>query len=149
MMYQVYRMVDGDTLESVANMVNCTGDELVRLNGIDESEFISDSYIVVPKNNNMYSTYIVKSGDTLYSVSNKFDVDLDVLYAINGLDDGDFIYPNQEILIPNQEISMYFTKEGDTLNDVSDFFDTDVSDILESNPNLYLMSDQLIIYKRD
>ena len=149
MMYQVYKMVDGDTLESVASMVNCTGDELVRLNGIDESGFISESYIVVPKSDNMYSTYVVKNGDTLYSVSNRFNVDLDVLYAINGLDDGDFIYPNQEILVPNQGISIYFTKEGDTLSDVSDYFNVNVSDILESNPNLYLMSDQLVIYKRD
>ena len=149
MVYQVYKMVSGDTLESVADMANCTGNDLLRLNGIDESEFISDSYIVVPRNNNMYFTYIIKKGDSLYSISKRFNVDLDVLYAINGLDDGDFIYPNQEILVPNQNVSMYFTKDGDTLSDVSDFFNGDILDILKSNPNLYLMSDQLVMYKRD
>ena len=141
-------MVDGDTLESIADKVNCTCDELARLNGIDVSDFLSDSYIVVPKNN-LYLTYTVKSGDTLYGISNMFNVDLGVLYAINGIDDGDYIYPNQEILIPSDGISMYVTKDGDTLNDVSDYFNIGVSDILESNPNLYLMSDQLITYKRD
>ena len=80
MVYQVYRMVDGDTLESIADKVNCTCDELARLNGIDVSDFLSDSYIVVPKNN-LYSTYTVKSGDTLYGISNMFNVDLGVLYA--------------------------------------------------------------------
>ena len=44
-MYQVYKILDGDTLESIACRNDCTCDELIRLNGIDESQFISDSYI--------------------------------------------------------------------------------------------------------
>lgn len=141
--------MDGDTLESIACRNDCTCDELIRLNGIDESQFISDSYIVVPNSNRLYSIYVVKNGDTLYGLASKLGIDLDVLYAINGLDDGDYIYPNQEILVPNDRVSMYFTKDGDTLNDISEKLNVSVSDILESNPSLYLLSDQLIMYKRD
>ena len=65
-MYQVYKILDGDTLESIACRNDCTCDELIRLNGIDESQFISDSYIVVPNSNRLYSIYVVKNGDTLY-----------------------------------------------------------------------------------
>ena len=82
-------------------------------------------------------------------LASKLGIDLDVLYAINGLDDGYYIYPNQEILVPNDRVSMYFTKDGDTLNDISEKLNVSVSDILESNPSLYLLSDQLIMYKRD
>ena len=150
MVYQVYRMVDGDTLESISECFNCTSDDLIRLNGINEDEFISDSYIVIPKNKGVYSTYIVKKGDTLYNISNKYGVDLNVLYAINGLDDGDIIYPNQDLLIPNN-VSMYLTKNGDTLFDVASRLNYDIDDFIRNNRNLVLEADQVVVsnMKRD
>jgi len=147
MVYQVYKIVDGDTLTSIAECNNCTCDDLIRLNGIDSSEFVSDSYIVIPKNN-MYSNYVVKKGDTLYDISNRYGVDLKVLYAINGLDDGDIIYPDQELLLPNN-VSMYLTRVGDTLGSIVDMFG--IEDLVKNNRNLELVSDQIVIYdmKRD
>ena len=141
-------MVDGDTLASIASCYNCTCDDLIRLNGIDESEFVSDNYIVIPKNK-FYSNYIVKKGDTLYDISNKYSVPLNVLYAINGLDDGDIIYPNQSLLLPN-DVSMYLTKTGDTLGSIASMYD-DVNDLFKNNRNLELVSDQIVVYdvKRD
>lgn len=150
MVYQVYRMIDGDTLESISKCCNCTSDDLIRLNGINEDEFISDSYIVIPKNNGLYSTYIVKKGDTLYDISNQYGVDLNVLYAINGLDDGDIIYPNQDLLVPNN-VSMYLTKDGDTLFEVASSLNYDVDDFIMNNKNLILEADQVVVsnIKRD
>lgn len=144
-MYQVYRIVDGDTLESIANRIDITGEEIMRLNGMNESDFVSGNFIVLPKDNDMYFVYTVKSGDSLYSLAKSYNQDLGVLYAINGLDDGDYIYPNQEILIPKSDVSIYFTRDGDTFDSVSR--DYNVSDIDLSK--LYLMPGQLIMYKRD
>ena len=109
-------------------------------------DFIGDSYIVIPKNR-MYTNYVVKKGDTLYDISNKYGVDLNVLYAINGLDDGDIIYPNQSLLLPN--VSMYLTKDGDTIDSIADMFG--IADFLKNNRNLQLVSDQIVVYdvKRD
>ena len=147
MVYQVYKIVDGDTLDSVSKCFNCSCDELIRLNGIDESNFISNSFIVVPKNS-LYSNYTVKSGDTLYDISSRYGIDLNLLYAINGLDDGDIIYPNQDLLVPSN-VSMYLTKSGDTIKDIVSSLNYDISDFVDENGNLELMADQIVVYKRD
>lgn len=149
MMYQVYRIGDGDTLESIADCCNCTKEDLIRLNGIDDSDFVSDSYIVIPKKS-FYSTYVVKNGDTLYDISNRYGIDLNVLYAINGLDDGDIIYPNQDLLLPNN-VSMYLTKHGDTLFGVASKLNYSIDDLFDNNRDLVLAAEQIVVYdvKRD
>ena len=144
-MYQVYRVTDGDTFESISKCFNCSCDDLIRLNGLND--LISDSFIVVPKNS-FYSSYVVESGDTLYDISKKYDIDLGVLYAINGLDDGDIIYPNQELIIPDN-VSMYLTKSGDTFENIFSRLSYDISDFINDNGNLELMADQIVVYKRD
>ena len=148
-MYQVYKIDDGDTLDSIAGFCNCTKGDLLRINGISDSDFISDGYIVVPKNS-LYSTYVVKKGDTLYDISSRYGVDLNILYAINGLDDGDVIYPNQDLLLPNN-VSMYLTKAGDTLSSVLDKLNYDITEFYKNNKDLVLDADQIVVYnvKRD
>ncbi len=148
MMYQVYRIVDGDTLESLADKVNISCDEIIRLNGMDMSDFASGNFIVLPKNN-VYYNYTVMPGDSLYGISNKYNVDLNTLYAINGLDDGDYIYPNQELLIPNENISIYSTQQDETLSDIAKKIGVSEVELLKYNSELYLLPDQLIMYKRD
>lgn len=144
-MYQVYKIINNDTLDSLASRMNVTASELVRLNGI--SNFNVGDLIVVPSND-LYFSYVVKSGDSLYSISEAYDQDVDVLYAINGIKEGDYIYPNQEILIPKNDVFVYMTKDGDTLDYISNMIGVSTSDILDSNSNLSLMPDQAIIYKR-
>ena len=148
-MYQVYRILDDDTLDSLAMRMNIDSEEICRLNGIDFSQFIPGEFIVLPKQNDLYFIYIVKSGDSLYNVSKMYNIDLETLYAINGLDEGDYIYPGQELLLPKDGISIYSTKEGDSIESVSDYMDVSSLDLVRNNSNLYLMPDQIIIYKRD
>ena len=148
-MYQVYKILDGDTLESISNRLSITPDEIVRLNGISYDDFSSGDLIVLPKNNDLYFTYTVRTGDTLYDISQKYGKDLNVLYKINGIKDGEYIYPNQEILIPNDDIFVYVTGDEDTLYDIANSFNVDVTDLVKYNENLRLLSDQVVIYKRD
>lgn len=144
-MYQVYRITDDDTLDSLALRMNTTSDELLRINGFDS--FDIGDLIVVPSND-LYFSYTVKNGDNLSSIARKFNQDLDVLYAINGIKVGDFIYPNQKIFIPKQGVSIYMTKDSDTLEIISNSIGVSISDILSDNSNLSLMPDQIIVYKR-
>ena len=143
-MYQVYKVLDGDTFDSLALNFNVSSDELVRINGF--SDFNVGDLIVVP-NNGMYFSYTVMPGDTMYSIANKFGQDLNDLYLINGIKEGDYIYPNQEIMIPNSSVSVYFTREGDTVSSVSDSIGVSVSDIIDNN-DLVLMPEQIIVYRK-
>ena len=144
-MYQVYKVIDDDTLESLASKMNITTSELVRLNGF--SNFNVGDLIVVP-NNDLYVPYVVKSGDTLYDIAKSYGQNVDILYAINGIKEGDYIYPNQEILIPNNGVSVYMTGEGETLDFISNKLGVSIRNILNENSNLSLMPDQIIVYKR-
>ena len=60
----------------------------------------------------------------------------------------DYIYPNQEILIPKSGYSYYITKDGDTLDTVSDTFNITQSKLLENNPTIYLLAGQILVKKK-
>ena len=99
-------------------------------------------------NNDLYDKYIIKKGDTLYSISRLYNVNPDLLSLINGLNMNDYIYENQEILIPKNGYSYYLTKSGDNLNDVLDLFNVDYSDFNRVNNKILLEEGQLFAYKR-
>ena len=144
-MYQVYEVMDGDTVDSIADKVGINSLDLIRING--KSSFDVGDLIVVP-NNGLYFSYYVKSGESLYDIARRFNQSVDVLYQINGIKEGDYIYPNQEILIPNGDSSFYVTVDGDNLSVISSRVDVSISDILRDNPNLLLVPGQLVILKK-
>ena len=96
-----------------------------------------------------YTTYEIKSGDTLYKISKYYDVNTKLLAELNGLNLDDYIYPGQTLLVPKKDVSYYITKEGDTLYNVSNIFDVKEDKIVEQNKTIYLMPGQMIYYKRD
>lgn len=147
-MYQVYEIMNDETLESIAIRMNFDSEELCRLNGMNEQEFVPGQFIVIPKIDDLYSSYIVKSGDTLFDISKRYNIDLNTLYALNGLDDGDYIYPNQELILPKDNTLMYITVQGDNLESISNNLGVSYNELVDSVSNLSFVPDQLIAYKR-
>ena len=98
--------------------------------------------------NDLYTRYVVKRGDNLYSIAQDNGTTVQTLVAINGLEENAFIYPNQEILIPRRDVGIYVTVEDDTLNGISEKSGGSVEDILRENQKLYLLPEQIIIYKK-
>ena len=45
-------------------------------------------------------TYVIKKGDTLYSIGRRYNCDAELIAAINDIRDPRLIKPNQEILVP-------------------------------------------------
>ncbi len=134
-MYKIYQ-VGNETLEDIAKKLNTNVDEIVRLNGT--SNIIPGSYIIVPANKD-FTTYIVKQGDNIYSIAKNNGVDYETLLKVNGLDQNDYIYPNQEIIIPNKKI--YVTKENETIKDIINKLNINNIKNIE---DLYLLKDQMI-----
>lgn len=100
------------------------------------------------KNNVFYDKYLIKKGDTLYGISKQYNVNPELLSLLNGLNMNDYIYENQEILIPKSGYSYYLTKEGDTLNSILDLFKVDYYDFNKVNNDILLQEGQLFAYKR-
>lgn len=144
-MYQVYKVLSDDTFSSIADRFCVDSSELERINGF--SDFSVGDMIVVP-NNSMYITYIVKKGDSLYSIAKSFDQDVNVLYSINGIKEGDYIYPDEKLLIPRRGVFTYMTIDGDTINSVSGKSSIPINELISSN-DFILEPGQLIIYNKN
>lgn len=97
--------------------------------------------------NEYYEYYTIKSGDTLYQIARKYNINPDLLASLNGLNMNDYIYPSQMIMIPKSGYSYYLTKEGDTIGTVANTFGIDVDTLLKDNNILYLLDGQLLVKK--
>ena len=100
------------------------------------------------ENNELYDTYIIKNGDSLYNIGKEYNINPELLSLINGLKMDDYIYENQQILIPKNDYSYYLTKSGDNLEDVLNLFGTDYNNFKNTNGSILLEEGQLFAYKR-
>ena len=153
-MYKIYQVEFGDTIDSIASKVGTTVEDLIKINGMNGNSLMAGDLIIVPSpnsdsNNEMFIKYNVQNGDTLYMIARNYNIDLDTLTSLNGLNKEDYIYPNQEIIIPKENILMYVTKDGDTIQTILDNFNITLDKFMMDNNNIYLKEDQLIINKRD
>ncbi len=98
--------------------------------------------------------YVVKKGDSLYTISKKYNINVEDLMKFNNLQSS-LIYPNQILFIPlnrnsnNLIIDQYITKSGDKLDKVLKTLGLN-NDFLINNPellNLELMPNQIINLK--
>ena len=144
-MYQAYNVESFDTINSIANKFGVTPDGLRQINGVGQ-QYIPGATIVVPTS---YSTYIVQKGDTLFGIASKNGIDAKTLAAFNGINLSDYIYPNQELLIPKRNSNMYITESDDTLKSVSNKLGIDPMILYTLNEEIKLMPDQIIYYKKE
>jgi murein DD-endopeptidase MepM/ murein hydrolase activator NlpD len=74
-------------------------------------------------------SYTLKKGETLYRISRKFDVPVDVLQRYNGIADPNSLREGTRIRIPPS----YTVKKGDTLYSISRQFDVDLDALMDFN----------------
>ena len=150
-MYKIYQVEYGDTIEVIAKKTNTTPENIKMINDIKtNSELMVGSLIIVPKEEErLFENYIVKSGDTIYSIAKMYDVNPNTLLMLNGLNKDDYIYPNQEITVPLRDVTIYITKEGDTVDFIISNLGIDANTLNNQNKRIFVMEDQLIINKKE
>ena len=150
-MYDIYMVKNGDTIESISNKYNITPNILYQLNGLSPNfDLQVGKSVVVPKNTSVYfDYYTIKKGDNLYKIANKYDVDYNMLALINGLEVNDFIYPNQVIAVPKNGVKYYIVNEGDSLIEISKRLGATLEELINQNNNIYLLPEQLIVYREN
>ena len=95
----------------------------------------------------MNETYTVKSGDTLYGISNQFGVSVSELASLNGIK-GSNLQVGRVLKIPSKSgtnpnnMFMYTVKSGDNLYTIAKKYNTTVDEIKKlnnlTNNNLYI-----------
>ncbi len=147
-MYRAYHIEEGDSIKSIALKTNTDEENLRQING--NFNVVPGDIIVVPMNNNgLFDKYIVQKGDSIYAIATKYNVPYKQLLLLNGLEEKDYIYPNQEILVPKKNVGFYITNANDTVKSIIEKLDSNGYSILTQNENLMVLPDQLIVYKRD
>lgn len=148
-MFDRYQIKKGDTLKSIAEQFQTTEEMITDVNNIFDPNLLRAGMdIIVPKGKeNYFGYYIIKKGDSLYKIAMQYNINPELLAALNGLNMDDFIYPGQEIMIPKSGYSYYITKEGDTLDTVADRFKVNRNTLLAYNDIIYMLPGQLLVNK--
>ena len=104
--------------------------------------------------NSNYIEYIVKSGDTLSAIAQKYNTTYQKIAQDNNIENPNLIYPNQKLKIytnVSQETKeiIYIVKSGDTLSEIAQKYNTTYQKIAKdnniSNPNLIYPNQKLVI----
>ena len=150
-MYKIYQVEYGDTIDLIANKTNTTTDNIKNINGINsDADLVVGSLIIVPKDSEkVFENYKVKAGDSIYSIGRMYNVDPDTLLMLNGLNKNEYIYPNQEIIVPLTGVTVYITKQGDTIDGIINNLGIDANTLNSQNKRIFVIEDQLIVNKKE
>jgi LysM repeat protein len=118
----LYKVKKGDTLAAIAVLYDVKVAELQALNGIDDPDLIKPgTRIKLPKGvysgkamepigggddgpgKEGYKKYVVKEGDSLFSIAKKFKSSIKKIAAANGISNPDMIKPDMKLLVPYEK----------------------------------------------
>ena len=144
-MYDLYQILPGDTIETIAEKYKVSPSILMDMN--KNATFAVGSKIIVPTTTEYFDIYTIEKGDSLYEIARKYNTDYNLVASLNGTNTSDYIYPNTKILVPKKDVKYYFTKNNDTLLSVNNLLGANLNKLLNQNKNIFLREGQLIIYK--
>ncbi|MFE7064107.1 LysM peptidoglycan-binding domain-containing protein [Sutcliffiella sp. NPDC057660] len=154
-----HKVVSGETLSSIARKYGITVAALKKLNGLHTDRIMIGQNLTISNDTSLNNTYLVTSGDTLYSIGNKFGVSLEKIKKLNKMT-SDKIYVGQRLTIPSKSQEQvtsgtpktevvseayYMVAPGDTLWGIAKRFHTTATKIKNDNN---LKSEHVIIGQR-
>ena len=153
----IYTVVKGDTLYSIAQKNNTTVNEIKRLNNLNSNTLsIGQKLIIKELPNNITDKnnyYTVKKGDTLYSIANNYNVKVEDIKKLNNklnnnLSIGETLVIPSNTTSENISTTTYTVKYGDTLYSIAKKYNTSITDIKNLNnltTNILSINQKLIL----
>ncbi len=152
--YAVYVVAPGDSLFNIARRYNTTVAQLRALNGVEGGRDLAvGRSVIVPRvDEALFETVVVETGDSLYSISRRYDVSLPVLKALNRLADTRDLKVGEAILAPKLEdaaLEVHVIQAGDSLTTIAEAYGTTVEFLQSlngiSNPSLIQLNDSILV----
>ena len=109
-----------------ASAVKAAVSELDRRKAADASSVQGDRAIGVQK-------YTVREGDSLWSIANSFNLDINTLFGCNTMKDPNYLRVGTELRIPNQDGIFYKVAKGDTLDSIAKKHGSQAGSIQKAN----------------
>lgn len=150
-----YIVKKGDSLWSIASKNNTSVNEIKKLNNLSSNNLSIGQLLKLPTTNNEEiideNVYTVEKGDSLYSISRKYNITVDNLKSANNLT-SNLLSIGQKLVIPKSNASSneitYTVQKGDSLWLIANKYDTTVDKIKSANnltSNLLSIGQKLII----
>lgn len=173
----IYTVRKGDTLFQIAKNFGTTVNMIARYNGIPDPDVISEGQLLripvsdIPKcmdkyNRQATTDYIVKAGDSLFTIAQKYNASIEGIAELNNLESPDMIKEGQVLKIPLSCVSLkpadeipdnnegrleYTVKSGDTLWQIAKKYGVSVAYLINLNrltePDC-IYPDQIIVIRK-
>ncbi len=158
-----YIVQKGDTLYSISKNNNISIEDIIEMNQLTNSNLSVGQELFIPTKEDKieeeiitapddYEIYEVKRGDSLWLISQKYNITVPDLIELNNLQNLT-LQIGQKILVPKQEIAnldQYIVQPGDTLWSIAKKFNTSVDDLKRINnldSNLLSIGQLIMIQK--
>ena len=134
-----YTVKSGDSLWAIANRYNTTVNAIKTLNNLKTEQLYVGQILQLPTSSgtpSTGSTYTVKSGDSLWSIANRYNTTVDTIKSLNGLTSNSLSI-GQVLKVPSSSTpstgSTYTVKSGDSLWSIANRYNTTVDNIKSLN----------------
>jgi len=143
----VYIVVSGDSLYSIAQKFGITVKDLIETNNLGNNTNLTiGQELIIPDKNEenlpptqeeTINTYTVQSGDSLYSIARRFNTTVDTLKSLNNLT-SNILSIGKVLLLPTEieepvTNNTYTVQSGDSLYSIARQFDTTVNELKSLN----------------
>ena len=129
----------------------------------NNSENISKKESITEEKTEIKKIHIVKSGDTLSSISKFYSINKDLIIKLNNLKDENYIFVGQNLIISESTENLtkqsdlinnyHIVQTGENLTEISNKYDLKVIDLIEinnlNNPDSIKVGQKLIIRKKN
>ena len=133
-----YTVQRGDSLWSIAKKFGVTVNELKDANNLSSNTLSIGQLLKIPtqgQETTTSDTYIVKSGDSLYSIAQKYNTTVDELKKLNNLT-SNLLSIGQSLKIPTKSENNYIeytVKKGDNLYSIARNYGLTQSELMDYN----------------
>ena len=146
----IYIVKKGDSLYSISKIYGISVDELKKANNLTSNNLSIGQTLIIPskKESTNQITYVVKKGDSLWLIANKYDTTIEKIKTTNNLT-SNLLSIGQVLIIPStSEYKTYTVQKGDSLWAIANKYNTTVDNIKKLNnltTNLLSIGQKLII----